>query len=91
MAERGVRKKMSGVVVSDKMDKTVVVQVERQKRHQEGLKARLLLLFGAHRDVIGNAELFGREPDVKWRGERCKCRENRKTEKRRVPHSRSTR
>ena len=29
MAERGVQKKMSGVVVSDKMDKTVVVQVIR--------------------------------------------------------------
>jgi small subunit ribosomal protein S17 len=29
MAERGVRKKMLGVVVSDKMDKTVVVKVIR--------------------------------------------------------------
>lgn len=35
MAEqrRGVRKTQVGVVVSDKMDKTVVVEVEKRKRH----------------------------------------------------------
>ena len=31
--ERGMRKTMTGVVVSDKMDKTVVVAVEDSARH----------------------------------------------------------
>lgn len=30
MKERGIRKKRTGIVVSDKMDKTVVVEVERR-------------------------------------------------------------
>jgi small subunit ribosomal protein S17 len=34
MAERGSRRTMVGEVVSDKMDKTVVVQVERRVRHR---------------------------------------------------------
>jgi small subunit ribosomal protein S17 len=33
MAERGVRKKLTGVVVSRKMDKTVTVLVGRLKKH----------------------------------------------------------
>ena len=33
MSERGRRKVREGVVVSDKMDKTVVVMVERKFRH----------------------------------------------------------
>ncbi len=33
MAERGSRKKLIGTVVSDKMEKTVVVLVERLTRH----------------------------------------------------------
>ncbi|HEY7666520.1 MAG TPA: 30S ribosomal protein S17 [Actinomycetota bacterium] len=32
-AERGRRKVRTGVVVSDKMDKTVVVRIDRQIRH----------------------------------------------------------
>jgi len=32
-AERGVRKERKGVVVSDKMDKTIVVRVTRRIRH----------------------------------------------------------
>jgi len=32
-AERGARKVRTGVVVSDKMDKTVVVRIDRQVRH----------------------------------------------------------
>ena len=32
-AERGVRKERKGVVVSDKMDKTIVVKVSRRIRH----------------------------------------------------------
>ena len=33
MAERGVRKRLTGVVVSNKMDKTTVIQVKRLKKH----------------------------------------------------------
>ncbi len=33
MAERGQRKSLVGTVVSDKMDKTVVIQVERLTLH----------------------------------------------------------
>ena len=32
-AQRGDRKVRTGVVVSDRMDKTVVVRIESQKRH----------------------------------------------------------
>ena len=32
-AERGRRKVRTGVVVSDKMDKTIVVRIDRQVRH----------------------------------------------------------
>jgi small subunit ribosomal protein S17 len=32
-AERGRRKVRQGVVVSDKMDKTVIVRIDRQMRH----------------------------------------------------------
>lgn len=31
--ERGMRRTMVGTVVSDKMDKTVVIAVQRRKRH----------------------------------------------------------
>jgi small subunit ribosomal protein S17 len=34
MSERGHRKSQLGVVVSDKMDKTVVVKVDRLVKHQ---------------------------------------------------------
>jgi small subunit ribosomal protein S17 len=33
VAQRGERKVRTGVVVSDKMDKTVVVQIEQRKAH----------------------------------------------------------
>ena len=32
-SERGVRKVRTGMVVSDKMDKTVLVRIDRQMRH----------------------------------------------------------
>ena len=38
MSERGIRKTLQGVVVSDKMDKTVVVKVDRTVRHPIYLK-----------------------------------------------------
>jgi len=33
MEQRGMRKTRTGIVVSDKMDKTIVVQIERKSRH----------------------------------------------------------
>lgn len=33
MSERGIRKKLVGTVVSNKMDKTIVVRVDRRFRH----------------------------------------------------------
>lgn len=33
MSDRGIRKTLQGVVVSDKMDKTVVVKVDRAVKH----------------------------------------------------------
>lgn len=35
MAERPLRKEMSGIVVSNKMDKTVVVKVEKLVQHEK--------------------------------------------------------
>mmetsp|Transcript_22319 Transcript_22319/g.10718 ORF Transcript_22319/g.10718 Transcript_22319/m.10718 type:complete len:86 (+) Transcript_22319:4886-5143(+) len=34
MKKRGIKKQLGGVVVSDKMDKTVVVQIERMVKHK---------------------------------------------------------
>ena len=34
-SQRGVRKKREGLVISDAMDKTVIVRVERRFRHPE--------------------------------------------------------
>ena len=48
-AERGRRKVRTGVVVSDKMDKTVVVSVERLRRHPIYKRVvRLSSKFKAH-------------------------------------------
>lgn len=38
MSERGIKKTLQGVVVSDKMDKTVVVKVDRTIKHNIYLK-----------------------------------------------------
>ena len=38
MTERGVRKRLTGVVVGTKMDKTVVVLVNRLKKHRTYIK-----------------------------------------------------
>jgi len=34
MKERGMRRQLTGMIVSDKMDKTVIVQVERLVKHR---------------------------------------------------------
>jgi small subunit ribosomal protein S17 len=33
MQERGIRKSRTGIVVSDKMDKTIIVKIVRKSRH----------------------------------------------------------
>ena len=49
MAERNYRKERIGVVVSDKMDKSVVVSVERQVMHAKyGRSLRLTKSYVAH-------------------------------------------
>jgi small subunit ribosomal protein S17 len=40
MTNRGLRKERSGVVVSDRMQKTVVVSVERTVKHPQYMKIR---------------------------------------------------
>jgi small subunit ribosomal protein S17 len=47
--ERGIRKTRVGSVVSDKMDKTVVIAVERLKAHpQYGRRVKSTKTFKAH-------------------------------------------
>ena len=47
--ERGARKTRTGVVVSDKMDKTVLVRIDRQMRHPlYGKIVRRSSKFAAH-------------------------------------------
>jgi len=48
-SERGVRKVRTGMVVSDKMDKTVLVRIDRQMRHSlYGKTVRRSSKFAAH-------------------------------------------
>lgn len=50
-SQRGGRKKRIGIVISDKMDKTVVVQVERSVSHPQYKKViKLYSKFKAHDD-----------------------------------------
>lgn len=49
MNTRGLKKRFEGTVVSDKMDKTVIVTVERLVRHEEYKKyVRRTSRFAAH-------------------------------------------
>ncbi len=49
MSERGMRRTRTGVVISDKMDKTIVVAVERRVRHPlYGRTMRVTNKFKAH-------------------------------------------
>ncbi|MGH2683345.1 MAG: 30S ribosomal protein S17 [Actinomycetota bacterium] len=48
-AQRGERKVRTGVVVSDRMDKTVIIRIESQKRHPlYGKTVRRTSRFAAH-------------------------------------------
>ena len=49
MKTRGLKRQFEGTVVSDKMDKTVIVAVERLVKHQEYKKyVRRTAKFAAH-------------------------------------------
>ena len=49
MAERNKRKVLRGVVVSDKMDKTIVVELDTTRRHPlYGRRVRYSVKFKAH-------------------------------------------
>ena len=51
MGERGAKKTLEGIVVSDKMDKTVVIRVERLIKHpRTGKYIRRRAKFMAHDD-----------------------------------------
>jgi small subunit ribosomal protein S17 len=74
--ERGHRKTRSGVVVSDKMDKTVVVRIERIKMHTKYKKyIRIWKTVKAHDekndchvgDLVQLAETRPLSKDKRWR------------------------
>ena len=49
MEERNLRKEKTGVVVSNKMEKTIIVQVERRVKHQKyGKFVKKTTKFAAH-------------------------------------------
>jgi small subunit ribosomal protein S17 len=51
MEERNLRKEKTGVVVSNKMEKTIIVQVERRVKHQKyGKFVKKTTKFSAHDD-----------------------------------------
>ena len=51
MGERGAKKTLEGIVVSDKMDKTIVIRVERLIKHpRTGKYIRRRAKFMAHDD-----------------------------------------
>jgi small subunit ribosomal protein S17 len=59
MSERGSRKVREGVVVSDKMDKTVVVQIERQVQHprfKRYIRRRKKYHVHYDADVLGHSQ-----------------------------------
>ena len=58
--ERGVRKERVGVVVSDKMDKTIVVLVETCKAHP------------LYRKVIKEDALYASQPTRQWSYPSCR-------------------
>lgn len=52
MKKRGIKRQLIGTIVSDKMEKTVVVQVERHVKHQLYEKyVRRCARFSAHDDL----------------------------------------
>lgn len=86
MSERGNRKVMSGKVVSDKMDKTIVVQVDRRVKHPAYKKyVNRSTRYKAHDennecavgDVVVIAESRPLSKDKRWRLQSVKVRAER--------------
>ena len=49
MSDRGIRKSRVGIVVSDKMDKTIVVKIERKAKHPlYGKPVKITQKYKAH-------------------------------------------
>lgn len=76
MSERGLRKERTGTVVSDKMDKTIVVAVERLIRHPlygkiikrtSKIKVHDENNMCARGDVVRIAETRPLSRDKRWR------------------------
>lgn len=76
MSERNQRKEQVGKVVSDKMDKTIVVAVETYKRHSlYGKRIKYTKKFKAHDennqakigDIVKIAETRPLSKDKRWR------------------------
>jgi len=76
MAERGKRKVRIGRVVSDKMDKTIVVSVETYKRHKlYGKRVKYSKKFKVHdehneakvNDIVKIMETRPLSKDKRWR------------------------
>ncbi len=76
MSERGIRKTKVGIVVSDKMDKTIVVQIVRKAKHPlYGKTVKITKKYKAHDeenkakigDKVMIAETRPLSKDKKWR------------------------
>ena len=74
--ERNARKSIVGVVVSDKMDKTITVSVERRKKHTKyGKFVKMTSTFAAHdeknecamNDVVRIMETRPLSKNKRWR------------------------
>ena len=73
--ERKLRKVRQGIVVSDKMDKTVVVAVERKVPHKLYKKSiNTTTKFKAHDE--NNVETRPLSHDKRWRVEKIVARQN---------------
>lgn len=76
MSERGIRKTKVGIVVSDKMDKTIVVQIVRKAKHPlYGKTVKITKKYKAHDEEnvakIGDKVMITEtrpiSKDKKWR------------------------
>ncbi len=76
MSERGIRKTKVGIVVSDKMDKTIVVQIVRKAKHPlYGKTVKITKKYKAHDeenvakigDKVSITETRPISKDKKWR------------------------
>jgi small subunit ribosomal protein S17 len=76
MSDRGIRKSKVGIVVSDKMDKTIVVQIVRKAKHPlYGKTVKITKKYKAHDeenvakigDKVEIAETRPLSKDKRWR------------------------